>query len=215
MKPGPKPKPRQPLTHEEVAAKKAAKAAYDREYRAKNADKIRAAKQAWGKTDAKKSYDKRWAEENRERSREIKRAWKARNPSADREYYAANAEKRRETERRRNAENPEANRARAAAWKAANPERAKAAYRRCYNESRHLYIARARGRRMKLEKATPAWADHKAIAAIYREAAERGMHVDHVIPLQGKRVSGLHVHTNLQLLSPEENLRKGNRYACE
>lgn len=61
MKPGPKPKPRQPLTPEEVAAKKAAKAAYDREYRAKNADKIKAAKRAWGKTDVKKAYDAEYA----------------------------------------------------------------------------------------------------------------------------------------------------------
>ena len=47
MKPGPKPRQR---TAEEIAAKKAAKAAYDREYRAKNAEKIRVAKKVWGQT---------------------------------------------------------------------------------------------------------------------------------------------------------------------
>lgn len=211
-KPGPKPRAKTP---EEIAAKKAAKAEYDREYRAKNAEKIKAAKKVWSQSETKKTYDKRWAEANRERSNEIKRAWKARNPTADREYYEANAERLRARGRLRAAEHPEANRSRAAAWKASNPERAKAAYRRCYEASRHLYIARARSRRTRLALATPGWANQSEIAAIYREAARLGMHVDHVIPLQGKLVSGLHVPANLQLLPPVENMKKGNKYACE
>jgi hypothetical protein len=66
--------------------------------------------------------------------------------------------------------------------------------------------------RAKKINATPEWANHDKIKEIYAEAAETGMHVDHIIPLQGKLVSGLHVEYNLQLLTPEENLSKSNKF---
>lgn len=66
-------------------------------------------------------------------------------------------------------------------------------------------------RRVRLREATPLWVDRAEIRAIYKLAAVLGMHVDHIHPLRGRNFSGLHVPWNLQLLSPEENYRKGNK----
>jgi hypothetical protein len=74
-------------------------------------------------------------------------------------------------------------------------------------------------RRAKRLKATPAWADLAAINAIYAEAARMNRehteggpwHVDHIIPLKGKTVTGLHVETNLRIVSRKENLSKRNK----
>lgn len=66
-------------------------------------------------------------------------------------------------------------------------------------------------------QATPLWADKEKIAGFYQEAAERTrasgvLHVvDHIVPLRGKTVCGLHVHTNLRVITQTENLKKGNR----
>jgi len=58
-------------------------------------------------------------------------------------------------------------------------------------------------------KQMPAWADEQKIKDIYANRPD-GYHVDHIIPLQGELVSGLHVENNLQYLTPKENFSKHN-----
>ncbi len=93
-------------------------------------------------------------------------------------------------------------------------------------EYRRLTKAQIRARvvayRAALSDRTPSWLtaeDFKAIEEIYilreKMQAETGVeyHVDHVIPLRGRTVSGLHVPGNLQILTASDNLIKGNKYA--
>ena len=71
--------------------------------------------------------------------------------------------------------------------------------------------AEASKRRAAKDQRVPAWADLPAIRAFYK-ACPPGLTVDHVIPLRGKTVSGLHVLENLQYLTPTENSSKGARF---
>ena len=73
-------------------------------------------------------------------------------------------------------------------------------------------------RRAFLMKATPCWANKDAISALYKEAeaiskfANIKFEVDHIIPLRGKNVCGLHVEDNLRIISMKENRQKAYRY---
>jgi hypothetical protein len=59
----------------------------------------------------------------------------------------------------------------------------------------------------------PGWyIDQKASILEFYKNCPEGFHVDHIIPLQGKTVSGLHVLNNLQYLTKSENQHKSNKF---
>lgn len=68
-----------------------------------------------------------------------------------------------------------------------------------------------KARKLHIKDRTPSWSQPNQILQFYKNCPE-GYHVDHIVPLRGKEVSGLHVLENLQYLTIEENLKKNNKF---
>lgn len=87
-----------------------------------------------------------------------------------------------------------------------------------YASNRHRKLATTTAREQRCKQATPVWVDKEAVLAMYEEAQRKTLEtgiqhdVDHIIPLQGKLVSGLHVQHNLQVITSAENKRKAAKY---
>jgi hypothetical protein len=102
-----------------------------------------------------------------------------------------------------------------------NAELSRAKSRAKYAADPDRYIQRVVMRSKRIRHLTPPWADLRAIASIYADARritrETGIehHVDHIIPLGGREVTGLHVETNLRIVTRAENQRKWNRFVPE
>jgi len=86
-------------------------------------------------------------------------------------------------------------------------ERARARYRAMRPRSPHYDVGLPERRRRAIRKATPSWVDHTIMRAVYETAAEESIRlgrkivVDHIVPLKGRTVCGLHVPANLRLVS--------------
>lgn len=77
-------------------------------------------------------------------------------------------------------------------------------------EVKLMAFKKSRKRRSQLSFATPEWANKKAMEEIYLHRGE--YHVDHIIPIKGKLVSGLHCAANLQYLTNSQNKSKYNNF---
>lgn len=166
---------------------------YSKEYRAKNREMV-------------SDCDRKYRLENREKIA----AQRARHRDENKEMYAD-----------RWARWAEANRDHLARYRLENNENISAKNKRYYTENKHRYYAWCRQRQAAKNDRTPEWLSEKhkrEIEEIYREAirlqGETGVehHVDHIIPLQGDNVSGLHVPWNLQVITATENRKKGNSF---
>lgn len=118
-------------------------------------------------------------------------------------------------------------------YREVNPEEASAASKRWYDANRERKLRENKlwrrlnkavvqqygaKRRAQVRQAMPVWADIEDIVAVYRESVlltqQTGVehHVDHIVPLCGENVCGLHVSWNLRAIPGVDNMRKGNRF---
>ena len=154
-----------------------------------------------------------WYAKNPERHRERLRAWRAAHPDkaptleqirlqhAKLRSNPIKRERERQKERERRRRNPEKWKEYALKYQSTPKGKAR---------KREL-LANYRARKL---NATPRWLndeDREKIRNIYQEAERTGLTVDHIYPLKGKTVCGLHVPRNLQLLPAGENSKKGNK----
>lgn len=103
-------------------------------------------------------------------------------------------------------------------WRKNNLERKQKTNRAwCKNNKNKTREYRQNSRTAKLN-ARPVWLTKKQrskIKQFYTKASkmEGDYHVDHIIPLQGKNVCGLHVPWNLQVIPAKKNISKGNKFS--
>lgn len=133
-------------------------------------------------------------------------AWHKANPGARASWHRAHPEA--------TANWHKANPGVTAAWHKANPEYI-SAWREVNTAKINANAARLYATK---KKRMPAWADHDKIdnwyeaAAHSTEASGIPHEVDHIIPLHGKLVSGLHIDYNMQILTKNANQRKRNKF---
>ena len=105
-----------------------------------------------------------------------------------------------------------------------NKQRSSSRNRTWKRQNRARCTHRENIRRAALRNATPSWLtqdDLETIELMYSVAGALSavygskFHVDHIIPLQGKSVSGLHVPANLQVIPARDNHKKYNKHDPE
>lgn len=117
------------------------------------------------------------------------------------------------------AKNPEKQKQKSALYRANNPEKTRQSYLASMRKRKPQKAAAERARQAAKLHATPHWLtknDWKQMDAVYIAAKQTSLmagfncHVDHIVPLKGKDVCGLHVPWNLRVVSQSYNSKKKN-----
>lgn len=169
---------------------------------------------------------KNWASKNRKTCLKLSNAWRKNNPEKIKAQAKARYDKNPEKFREASRLSIEKRKIKGNTYYSLNSEKVKIyglQYREANKEKRKeitkrwkvknldliaFYVAKYRHNK---RKRTPAWANILKIKEIYKNCPE-GHEVDHIVPINGKTVSGLHCEANLQYLKGKENASKGNHW---
>ena len=144
---------------------------------------------------------------------------------AKKEWYAKNVESERTKAMQHHYENYEKNKERiiktVSDWQKTNKEKYRKIAKKCYEKTKHKRFAWQALARAAKRNAVPKWVNgelKQEIQKFYVEARaktkETGINyeVDHIVPLMGDNVCGLHVPWNLRVITRFENRSKANRF---
>jgi len=140
---------------------------------------------------------------------------KARTARVKKAYRATHAEEHAAYNRGWSEANPARTAATSKKWRDANRDHVRAKALKYARDNPARRSANQTKRHADQLLRTPAWSNPRKILGWYMAAGLSGLQVDHVIPLRGKLVSGLHVHNNLQLLTAMANRVKYNNFDVE
>jgi len=145
--------------------------------------------------ECRRGIQRQFYQKNKDREKERNRNW-----------YYRNKEKRLSSNKKWQADNK------------TNVKLSKTKYRQNNKEKISFYKAKRRAIEL---NALPMWVSKEEmvlIKQVYIKARKMSKqdgiqyHVDHIFPLQGNNVCGLHTLNNLQILTASENIRKKNKF---
>lgn len=142
--------------------------------------------------------------------------WQKNNPERMKEYRVAQGERPNIRAKEHYRNNREACIERARQWRLANPEKFRD-HQRNRSVDKAVNCEKQMRRYASERRQTPPWVSKADLVPIYRQCQvateQTGVphHVDHIVPLRGETVSGLHVPWNLQVIPAKVNQAKGNR----
>ncbi len=103
-------------------------------------------------------------------------------------------------------------------WRDKNPEQHKNSLQKWRKENKSLVESHRINRRLAEKQAKVVWANKDLMELVYIEAENLTLStgirhvVDHIHPLSSRLICGLHVETNLQVLTQHDNLIKNNKF---